>query len=102
MQHAAFPTVSDSSDNRKRRRSAYIVGGGLVAVAIITAAIIDLPGGRTFASGGPVEAGALALTAAPADRDTTTPSASSGSAAAPHFERSDEPAQEDTVNAHGG
>jgi hypothetical protein len=98
MQQATFDSSSDSTSGRKGRRSAYIVGGSLLALAIITAAIIDLPGGRTFVSGGPVETSAGTFSAVATDQAVAT----TGNAAAPHFERSDEPAVEDTVNAHGG
>lgn len=98
MQPATFDPRSDSTHGRKGRRSAYVVGGSLLVLAIITAAIVDLPGGRTFAGGGPMETSAVTFTAVGADQAM----AATGNAAAPRFERSDEPAVEDAVNAHGG
>ena len=87
---------------RKNWRLASVIAG-LIAVAVAATVIVEERGGnastRTNASGSNV----APLAAGPAeDRAAAPNTASDAPATRPHFERSDEPAVEDTVHPYGG
>ena len=93
MHPARLDSNSDPSSSRNIRRPAITVFVGLLAVAIATAVVVDPTGGRSAAGSDATYSSLVSPTAA-----TTTAS----DAAKPRFERSNEPAIEDSVNAHGG
>ncbi len=100
MRHAQLDSNSDST-SRRDWRPEQIFAAALIGLVIAAAAVFDLSGGRIAAGSDPSASGAVTLAAAPAE------SSSAGTGAAvdasrPRFERSNEPAQEDPVNAHGG
>ncbi|HQR69657.1 MAG TPA: hypothetical protein PLE54_03570 [Burkholderiaceae bacterium] len=103
MQQVTFESSSQPTARRSHQRSAYVVGGTLLAVAVITAAIIELPGGRALQSGAVLESSAPVHASVNTDNAAATAgSTSAGQPGTPHFERSDEPAVEDTMNTYGG
>jgi hypothetical protein len=93
MQPARLDSTSEPSARRNIRRPALTVFVGLIALAIATAVVVDPTGGRSSAGSDATYSSLASPTAA-----TTTAS----DAATPRFERSDEPAIEESVNAHGG
>ena len=93
MQPARLDSNSDPSSSRNIRRPAITVLVGLLALAIATAVVIDPTGGRSSAGSEATTSSLVSPTAA-----TTTAS----DATTPRFERSNEPAIEDSVNPHGG
>lgn len=97
MRQETFHSSSDSTSGRKRH-SALVVGGGLLVLAILAAAIVDLPRGSTFTSHDPKEIGDVTSAVNLTEQALASPT----NAATPRFERTNEPAVEDAVNAHGG
>jgi hypothetical protein len=97
MRQETFQSSPDSTSGRKRH-SALVVGGGLLVLAILAAAIVDLPSGSTFTSHDPTEIGGVTSSVGSTDQVLAPPA----NAATPRFERTNEPAVEDAVNAHGG
>ena len=103
MNQARLDSNSDLKARRKNLRPAFTIAAGLVALAIATAAVLDQPGGRTPAGSDPADSSLVSFAAASAESGTASSSTTSAiDVAKPHFERSDEPVVEDTVNAHGG
>jgi hypothetical protein len=92
MHLARLDSNSDPSSSRNIRRPAITVFVGLLALAIATAVVVDPTGGRSYA-------GSDATTSSLASPVATT---TASDAATPRFERSNEPAIEDSVNTHGG
>jgi hypothetical protein len=102
--HKARPdSNADSTASRKTRRNAATVAAGVVALAIAAAAVFDERAGRMPAGSDPADSSAVPIAAAPgAGRAVTLSTTSPAGAARPHYERTGEPAQTDTVNPHGG
>jgi len=99
MRQAQLDSNSDSTAGRKNRRPAFTFAAGLVALAIGAAFVIDQPSGGTSAQSDPAASNVMPGAAAQAENANTK---SAIEAAKPRFERSDEPAVEDSVNAYGG
>jgi hypothetical protein len=103
MRQAQLDSNSDSTAGRKNRRPAFTFAAGLVALAVGAAIVIDQPGGGTSAQGDPATSNVVSGAAASAENGTASANTTSAvEAAKPRFERSDEPAVEDSVNSHGG
>lgn len=91
--HPARPdSNANASASYNIRKPAITVFVGLIALAIATAVVLDPTGGRS-------SAGVDATTASLAGPSSAT---TASDIATPRFQRSDEPAVEDSVNAHGG
>jgi hypothetical protein len=93
MNTTRLESNTDPTARRNIRRPAITFAAGLIALAIATAVVLDPQGGRLSAGSDATTSSLVSPTAA-----TTT----AIDAAAPRFERSNEPAIEDSVNAHGG
>lgn len=102
MRQTRLDTNADPG-GRKNLRPALAVAVGLIALGIAAAAVLDRPVGRSSAGSTPADSNAVNIASAPTESGFTNASASGTfDAAKPHFERSEEPAVEDSVNAHGG
>ena len=93
MRQERLDSNADPSASRNLRRPAITFAAGLIALAIATAVVLDPHNGRSSAGSDATYSSLASPTAA-----TTTAT----DAATPRFERSNEPATEDSVNAHGG
>lgn len=103
MNQARLESNSDLKAGRKNLRPAFTIAAGLIALAVATAAVLEQPGGRTSTGSDPAVASVVPLAAAPAEDQTTIANTTSApEAARPRFQRSDEPALEDSTNPHGG
>jgi hypothetical protein len=103
MRQAQLDSNADSSTRGKSLRPALAIVAGLIALGVAAAAVLDQPGQRTFAGSNPAGSSVVNVAAAPAESGSTNAiSTSAIGSAKPHFERSDEPAVEESVNAHGG
>jgi hypothetical protein len=102
MNQARLDPNSDLKAGRKNLRPAFTIAAGLIALAVATAAVLEQPGGRASAVSDPAAASFVPL-AAPAENQTAIANTTSApDAAKPRFQRSDEPALEDSTNPHGG
>jgi hypothetical protein len=103
MRQVQLASNADPSASRKIRRPAITFAAGLIALAIATAVVLDQPSGPTSAGSDPMVSSLVSPSATRVDSGTATASTQSAiDAAKPRFERSDEPASEDSTNAHGG
>jgi hypothetical protein len=103
MNQARLDSNSDLKAGRKNLRPAFTIAAGLIALAVATAAVLEQPGGRASAVSDPAAASFVPLAAAPAEDQTAIANTTSApDAARPRFQRSDEPALEDSTNPHGG
>ncbi|HQR77131.1 MAG TPA: hypothetical protein PLR35_11970 [Burkholderiaceae bacterium] len=96
--------AAPSNDHASRRKARFIIAA-VIALAIGSVAFVVQPGlGRADRIDYAAASVANLAPSAPAGvTGTGTESASaSGSAAAPRFQRSDEPAYTDAMNPHGG
>lgn len=103
MRQAEFNLNADPATSRKNRRPAFTVAVGVIALAIAAAVVVEERNGRASAGSDPERSSIVPIAATSADsRAAPTNTMSSGDATKPHFERSDEPAYEDTVHPYGG
>ena len=93
MRPSRLDSSADPTARRNIRRPAITFAAGLIALAIATAVVLDPQGGRS-------SAGSDATVSSLASPTVATTTATD--AATPRFERSNEPAIEESVNAHGG
>lgn len=100
MRQTQVESNDEHSGSRNIRRPAITFAAGLLALAIATAVVIDQPGGRPSAGNDATVSSLVNPAMATADVNASTTSAID--ATKPRFERSDEPAVEDSTNAHGG
>jgi hypothetical protein len=89
MRQAQPESNSDSMDHRNSQRRTLVIGAGLAVAALVAATVLHEP---------PQDA--QTATDVAASSAATSPSATD--AAKPHFERTDEPAVEESVNSYGG
>jgi hypothetical protein len=103
MRQVQLDSNSDLTATRRSWRRPQIFAAGLIALVIAAIAVFDLSGGRIAAGSDSSVSSIVSLAAAPAERSAANSgTASTIDTSRPHFERSNEPAQEDPVNAHGG
>ena len=104
MRQAPFDLNADSTASRKNRRPALTAAAGLIAVAVAAAVVFAEHGGRTSAGNDrAAHSSVVPLAATQGDsRTAITNTTSAGDAAKPRFERTDEPAYDDSVRPHGG
>ena len=102
MHQAHIETNADPSGNRRNRRPAITLAAGLIALAIATAVVLEQPDGRPSASTDAAMSSLASPATARLDGNAASGRTSAVDAATPRFERSDEPAIEDSTNAHGG
>lgn len=88
---------ADSTASRKNRRPVFTVAAGLIALAIAAVVVVEERSGHASLGTDPAYS-ASAAQGTPAATNTI----SAGDSAKPHFERSNEPAYEDTVHPYGG
>ena len=104
MRQARSDLNADSTGTRKNRRPALTVIAGLVALAIAAVVVVEERGGTALAGNDPSYAGVMPIKATRGESGTSiTNTMSATDSAKPHFERSDEPANdEDSVHPYGG
>lgn len=91
MRQAQPESNSDSMARRNSQRRTLVIGAGLAVAALVAAAVLHQPAQHA-------QTGTDLAASSAAAADTT----SSIDAAKPRFERTDEPATEESVNSHGG
>ena len=103
MRQARSDLNADSTASRKNRRPAFTIVAGLIAFAIAVV-VVERSGGDASAGNDPAYSSVVPLAATPGDiRTSITNTMSASDPAKPHFERSDEPANDDdSVHPHGG
>jgi hypothetical protein len=103
MSQARLDSNSDLKARRKNLRPAITIAAGLIALAVATAAVLEQPDGRNSAGSDPAASSVVPLATAPAeDRTSIANTTTATETARPRFQRSDEPAYEDSTNPHGG
>lgn len=99
MHQARSDLNVDSTATRSNRRPAFTVAAGLVALAIGAFVLVAERGG----AGSNESASVVPLAAIPAEGTAASTNPTSATdPAKPKFERSDEPAYEDSEKPHGG
>lgn len=103
MRQAQPESNSDSMARRNSQRRTLVIGAGLAVAALVAATVLHQPAqhaqsGTDLAASSAATSRSIPAQNAAAAADTT----SSIDAAKPRFERTDEPATEDSVNSHGG
>jgi hypothetical protein len=88
-----------ASKDHASPRKARVITGAVIALAIGSVAFVVQPG-ASRSERVDYAAASVANLASSAPADVTV--ADTGSAAAPRFQRSDEPAYTDSMNPHGG
>ena len=103
MRQARSDLNADSTARRKNRRPAFTVVAGLIAFAIAVV-VVERSGGDASAGNDPAYSSVVPLAAPLGEIKTSiTNTMSASDPAKPHFERSDEPANDDdSVHPHGG
>jgi hypothetical protein len=97
MRETQLDSNATSGASRKHRRPAPIIAAGVIALAIASAVVLEQRGGAASPGTDPTNSSVVTLSAAPsADQSTTS------DAPRPHFQRSNEPAVEESVNTYGG
>ena len=103
MRQAQFDLNAKATTSRKNRRPAFTVGVGVIALAIAAGIVVEERSGPPSAGSDPAHSSVVPLAATAAEGGTAiTNTMSVSDPAKPHFERSDEPAYEDSVQPHGG
>lgn len=103
MRQARSDLNADSTASRRNRRPVFTVAAGLIALAIAAVVVVEERGGQASAGNDAAYSSVVPLAATAAEsRTAITNTMSAGDAAKPHFERSDEPAYEDSVHPYGG
>ena len=102
MHQAQLESNADPSGSRKIRRPVITFAAGLLALAIATAVVIDQPGSRPSAGTDATVSSLVSSTMATMDGNAAASTTSAPDATTQRFQRSDEPAIEDSTNAHGG
>jgi hypothetical protein len=94
----------DDLARRKSRRIARAIAAGLIMAAIGAVAAFNQPARRVQASADFATSNVVpTLPATPSQESVASERAASGAESAkPHFERSDEPAVEESVKSYGG
>ena len=94
---------ADSAASRRNRRPVFTVAAGLIALAIAAVVVVEERGGHASLGTDPAYSSMVPLAASAAQSSpAVTNTMSAGDSAKPHFERSNEPAYEDTVHPYGG
>jgi len=92
-----------ASNDHASPRKARVITAAVIALAISSVAFVAQPGASRSARVDYAAASVANLTSsAPADVTVADTGSAAGSAAAPRFQRSDEPAYTDSMNPHGG
>ena len=103
MRQARSDLNADSAASHSSRRQAFTVVAGLIALAIAAVVVVEERGGYATAGNDPAYSSVVPLAATPGDSRTSNANSMSASdPARPHFDRSDEPAYEDSVHPYGG
>jgi len=92
-----------ASNDRASPRTARVITAAVIALAIGSVASVVLPGANRSARVDYAAASVANLaSSAPADVSVADTGPAADSAAAPRFQRADEPAYTDSMNPHGG
>jgi hypothetical protein len=102
MHQVRLETNADPSGSRKIRRPAITFAAGLIALAIATAVVLDQPGGHPSAGSDAAISSLASPATARLDGNAAASTTPTVDVTKPRFERSDEPAIEDSTNTHGG
>ena len=100
MRQAQPESNSDSMARRNSQRRTLVIGAGLAVAALVAATVLHEP--AQHAQTGTDLAASSAVTSPAQNGAATAGTTPSIDAAKSHFERTDEPAVEESVNSHGG
>jgi hypothetical protein len=102
MRQARFDLKVDWTATRNRLRPAVAVVTGVVALAIGAFVLVAERSGRGSDGSGPAHSRIVPSVSTPGESAAANTNPTDMHVAKPKFERSDEPAYEDSVLAHGG
>ncbi len=103
MHQAQSESNSDSMARRKSQRRALVIGAGLAVAVIVSATVLHQPTQHAETGTDLAVSSAATSPLVPAQNNAATAGTTSSiDAAKPHFERTDEPAVEESVNSCGG
>ena len=102
MHQAHSDLNANATAGRKNRRHPYTLAAGLIAVAIATVVVVEERSASTSSDGG-IAAVAPLVGTVMEDSNASTGTVPSSDTAGPHFQRSEEPANDDdATHPHGG
>ena len=103
MRQAQPESNSDSMARRNSQRRTLVIGAGLAVAALVAANVLHEPAQHAQTGTDLAASSAVTSLSTPAQNSAATAGTTSSiDAAKPHFERTDEPAVEESVNSHGG
>ena len=103
MRQAQPESNSDSMARRNSQRRTLVIGAGLAVAALVAATVLHQPAQHAQTGTDFAASSAVTSPSAPTQNGAATAGTTSSiDAAKPHFERTDEPAVEESVNSHGG